>query len=53
MLYHAECSNRPKGEERIAQGFSPGNACATKSPSKGVQVCHEALIIAQVKVLHC
>jgi hypothetical protein len=38
MLYYAECSNRPKGEERIAQGFSPGNAYATKSPSKGVQV---------------
>ena len=42
MLYHAGSSNRPKGEERIAQGFSPGNADATKLPSKGVQVRHEA-----------
>ena len=53
MLHSAECSNRPTGEERIAQGFSPWNAYATKSPSKGVRVRNEALIIAQVKVLHC
>ena len=50
----AEYSHRPKSEERIAKDFSPGNAYATKLPSKGVQARHEALlIIAQMKVLHC